>query len=222
MRSATVTDTQFTIIGLVIVRFFLGVAEAPFYPGALYLLSIFYTRKEIATRISILYSGNIFATAFAGLIAAATFGTIDGAHGLSGWQWLFIIEGVVTFGVAAIGLMLLPDAPLVSTGMTVVLQTSGNPTNYNSQTTSWLTPEERQLAHDRMVRDTVGNEGSKGTRAGFLQAIKDPKLYLLCFMQNMHLSACSFNNFFPTVVGSLGFSSTITLVLTCPPVSIHL
>ncbi|RGP59474.1 hypothetical protein FSPOR_11312 [Fusarium sporotrichioides] len=33
----------------------------------------------------------------------------------------------------------------------------------------------------------------------------------------MHLSACSFNNFFPTVVGSLGFNSTITLVLTCPP-----
>jgi MFS family permease len=72
---------------LVLVRFFLGVAEAPFYPGALYLLSIFYTRKEIATRISILYSGNIFATSFAGLIAAATFASIDGAQGLHGWQW---------------------------------------------------------------------------------------------------------------------------------------
>ncbi|KAK6189670.1 hypothetical protein LQW54_013033 [Pestalotiopsis sp. IQ-011] len=182
--------------GLVVVRFFLGIAEAPFYPGALYILSIFYTRKEIATRISILYSGNIFATAFAGLIAAATFTTLDGAHGLAGWKWLFIIEGVVTFGVAGIGIMMLPDSPL---------------------TTSWLTPEERQLAHNRMLRDTVGSEGSKGTRAGFMQAVKDPKLYLLAFMQNMHLSACSFNNFFPTVVGSLGFQTTITLVLTCPP-----
>jgi len=37
--------------GLVVVRFFLGIAEAPYYPGALYLLSLFYTRKEIATRI---------------------------------------------------------------------------------------------------------------------------------------------------------------------------
>src|ERR1700761_3817682 len=63
--------------GLVIVRFFLGFAEAPFYPGALYMLSQFYTRKELATRISILYSGNFFATSFAGLIAAATFATID-------------------------------------------------------------------------------------------------------------------------------------------------
>ncbi|KXJ90516.1 major facilitator superfamily domain-containing protein [Microdochium bolleyi] len=183
--------------GLVAVRFFLGITEAPFYPGALYLLSIFYTRKEIATRISILYSGNIFATAFAGLIAAATFNTLDGAHGLQGWKWLFIIEGIVTLGVAVVGLFMLPDAPL---------------------TTKWLTPEERQLAHDRMVRDTVGDEGSKGTRAGFMQAVRDPKLWLLAFMQNMHLSACSFNNFFPTVISSLGFSNpTIALVLTCPP-----
>lgn len=72
--------------GLVLVRFFLGVSEAPFYPGALYLLSIFYTRKEIAARIAILYSGNIFATSFSGLIAAATFSTLDNKHGLAGWQ----------------------------------------------------------------------------------------------------------------------------------------
>ena len=42
-------------------------------------------------------------------------------------------------------------------------------------------------------------EPSKGARAGFLQAVRDSRLYLLCLMQNMHLSACSFNNFFPTV-----------------------
>ncbi|KAM0545830.1 hypothetical protein ACHAPJ_011157 [Fusarium lateritium] len=182
--------------GLVLVRFFLGVAEAPFYPGALYLLSIFYTRKEIATRLSILYSGNIFATSFSGLIAAATFGTIDGHHGLKGWQWLFIIEGVLTFAIGIIGIFTLADSPL---------------------TTRWLSEDERQLAHDRMLKDTVGLQESNGARAGFKQAIRDPRLWLFCFIQNMHLSACSFNNFFPTVVGSLGFNSTITLVLTCPP-----
>ncbi|GKT56000.1 vitamin H transporter [Colletotrichum tofieldiae] len=181
---------------LVVVRFFLGVTEAPFYPGAIYMLSIFYTRKEIATRLSILYSGNIFATSFSGLIAAAVFNTVDGNHGLHGWQWLFIIEGCLTFGVAVIGMFTLADSPL---------------------TTRWLKPEERQLAHERMLRDTVGLEESKGAKAGFMQAVRDPRLWLLCFIQNMHLSACSFNNFFPTVVGSLGFNDTITLVLTCPP-----
>jgi MFS family permease len=48
--------------GLVVTRFFLGVAEAPFYPGALFMLSCFYTKKEIATRISVLYTANICGT----------------------------------------------------------------------------------------------------------------------------------------------------------------
>ena len=75
--------------GLLLTRFFLGVVEAPYYPGALYLLGIFYTRKEIATRISILYTGNILATAFAGLIAAGIFNGLgnDEVGGLKGWQW---------------------------------------------------------------------------------------------------------------------------------------
>lgn len=160
------------------------------------MLSLFYTRKEIATRISILYSGNILATAFSGLIAAAVFGTVDGAHGLKGWRWLFIIEGILTFSISLISLFTLADHPL---------------------STRWLTPRERELAHARIARDTVSAESDRGARAGFMQAIRDPRLYLFCFMQNMHLSACGFNNFFPTVVETLGFNSTITLVLTCPP-----
>ncbi|KAL1602651.1 hypothetical protein SLS60_006068 [Paraconiothyrium brasiliense] len=193
---ASLTALVKNYVGLVLVRFFLGFVEAPFYPGALYILSLFYTRKEIATRVSILYAGNIFAVSFAGLVAAAVFSTLDDKHGMHGWQWLFIIEGVLTISVAIICIFLLPDEPL---------------------TTRWLSPAERQLAHARMQRDTVGLEQSKGALAGFMQAIRDPRLYLFVFMQNMHLSATSFNQFFPTVVSSLGFSTTITLVLTAPP-----
>ncbi|KZZ91134.1 Major facilitator superfamily domain, general substrate transporter [Moelleriella libera RCEF 2490] len=183
--------------GLVLLRFFLGVVEAPFYPGALFLLSIYYTRKEVATRLAILYSANIMSTAFSGLIAAATFATLDGAHGLRGWRWLFIIEGIVTVVVAAVAIPVLPDHPL---------------------TTRWLTAEERQLAHDRIARDTVEqSHKASGTLASLRVAFGDPRLYLLALMQNMHLSANGFTNFFPTVVKSLRFSHTITLVLTCPP-----
>lgn len=103
---------------------------------------------------------------------------------------------MVTFAVAIAAAYLLPDFPL---------------------TTKWLTEEERTLADARIKRDTVGLTPDKGAKEGFKQAIRDPRLYLLCFMQNMHLSACSFNNFFPTVVGSLGYDRTITLALTCPP-----
>ncbi|KAJ4243381.1 hypothetical protein NW757_011244 [Fusarium falciforme] len=148
--------------GLIACRFFLGFVEAPFYPGALYLLSIYYTRKELATRISL----------------------------------LFIIEGCVTAVVALFGFFLLPDDP--------------------SQT-RWLTPEERELCIQRIKRDTVGGQTRGSTWEGLKQACSDPRTWLFCLMQNLHISACSFNNFFPTIIRSMGFKSTTALLLTAPP-----
>ncbi|KAL1612083.1 hypothetical protein SLS60_000306 [Paraconiothyrium brasiliense] len=77
--------------GLVLCRFFLGITEAPFYPGAIYMLSIFYTRKEIATRIALLYCAQILATGFTGLLAAGIFAGLDNKRGIDGWRWLFIL-----------------------------------------------------------------------------------------------------------------------------------
>lgn len=159
--------------GLILVRFFLGVVEAPYYPGALYMLSTFYTRKELATRISILYSGNILASAFAGLIAAGVF-KMDGVSGLSGWKWLFILQAVVTFVLALAACYTLPDEPL---------------------TTRWLSPEERQLAHDRIARDTVGQKFNGSPWGGLREALADPKVWLFIFLQHMHLATNGFKNF---------------------------
>lgn len=158
----TAVSKNFT--GLLLTRFFLGLTEAPYYPGAVYLLSIFYTRKEVATRIAILYTGNILATAFAGLIAAGIFYGLDDVSGLSGWRWLFILQGAVTFVIAIVGFFLLPDFP---------------------HDTKWLTPEERLLATNRMELDTVGNEGETSTRKGFMQAAKDPMVWIFAFMAHM-------------------------------------
>ncbi|KAI8237118.1 hypothetical protein K4K54_001064 [Colletotrichum sp. SAR 10_86] len=182
--------------GLVLTRFFLGVVEAPYYPGALYILSIFYTRKELATRISVLYSGNILATAFAGLIAAGVFNGMDGTAGLAAWRWLFILQGAVTFAIALVACFTLPDEPL---------------------TTRWLSPEQRQLAHDRIARDTVGVRLQSSTWGGLKEAFADPKVWAFIYMQHMHLATNGFKNFFPTIVETLNFNTTITLVLTCPP-----
>lgn len=110
---------------------------------------------------------------------------------------LFIIEGITTVATALVAIPVLPDHPL---------------------TTKWLSPQERQLAHDRICRDTVEqSDGAGGTMANLKAAFGDSRLYLLALMQNVHLSANGFTNFFPTVVGSLRFNHTITLVLTCPP-----
>ncbi|KAF2032924.1 major facilitator superfamily transporter [Setomelanomma holmii] len=183
--------------GLVACRFFLGITEAPFYPGVTYMLSIFYTRKEVATRIALLYCSQILATGFSGLFAAGVFAGMDGLRGIAGWRWFFIVEGAVTGLLAIFGFFLLPDTPL---------------------TTSWLKLKEREIAHARMERDRVGDSTEPvSSMEGLWQACRDPRTWLFCFMQNFHLSTCSFNPFFPTVVNTLGFSTTITLVMTSPP-----
>ncbi|KAB2571368.1 putative mfs transporter protein [Lasiodiplodia theobromae] len=182
---------------MLVCRFLLGIVEAPFYPGALYMLSMFYTRKELATRMSIFYTGNMLASAFSGLIAAGIFAGLDGKHGLAGWQWLFIIQGAVSIGVSIAAFFLLPDAPLK---------------------TRWLTPSERQLAHNRIFIDTTDRQES-GTSVwkGLREAATDWRTWVFCLMDNLHLSANGFKNFLPTVVKTLGFDTTVTLVLTCPP-----
>jgi hypothetical protein len=68
-----------------------------------------------------------------------------------------------------------------------------------------------------MDRDTVGIEPSRGAMFGLKQAICDGKLWLMVTMQTLHLASCGFNSFFPTVVQALGYNSTLTLVMTCPP-----
>lgn len=192
---STLTGISQNFVGLLLTRFFLGVTEAPFYPGALYLLSIFYTRKEVATRIAILYTGNILATAFAGLLAILLF-KMDGVAGLEGWRWLFIIQGIVTFIVAIVGTHFLPDDPSV---------------------TRWLTPDERILASERVRQDTVDEKGKISTFKGLKEALSDYRVWIFVFMQHMHLASNGFKNFFPSVVQGLGFDRTITLTLTCPP-----
>ncbi|KAF4304818.1 putative mfs transporter protein [Botryosphaeria dothidea] len=182
---------------MLVCRFFLGITEAPFYPGALYMLSMFYTRKELATRMSIFYTGNMLASAFSGLIAAGIFAQMDGKNGLAGWQWLFIIQGAISIGVSLGAFFLLPDSPLK---------------------TRWLTPVERQLAHNRIYIDTTDRqEAGTSVWKGLREAASDWRTWLFCLMDNLHLSANGFKNFLPTVVKTLGFNTTITLVLTCPP-----
>ncbi|KAL6237048.1 hypothetical protein BDW75DRAFT_229008 [Aspergillus navahoensis] len=67
-------------------RAVLGIVEAPFYEGALFMISFFYSRKEATTRMVVLYMGSMLASLFSGLISAAVFVTIDKKHGLAGWQ----------------------------------------------------------------------------------------------------------------------------------------
>ena len=96
---------------LVVIRFFLGITESPYFPGALFLLSSWYTKKELALRTSIMYTGSLLSGAFSGLISAGIEGGMNGLGGLSSWRWLFILEGAITIVAAVIAMFILPDYP---------------------------------------------------------------------------------------------------------------
>ncbi|KAL5366222.1 major facilitator superfamily domain-containing protein [Aspergillus floccosus] len=189
--------------GLVAVRFFLGIVEAPFFPGAFYLLSCWYTRKELALRTAVLYSGLVLATAFSGLIAAGIFAGLSGARGLAGWQWLFIIEGAGSFLIALLAMSLLPDYIDSTTG-------SGK----------WLfTSLEREVAAKRIAADRVSvPEANRSVWFGVSLAAKDLRTWIFFVMLCSNHTAYGFNNFFPSIVKGFGLgSNTVTLVLTAPP-----
>lgn len=96
--TATVHDFK----GLILTRFFLGFVEAPYFPGSLFLLSTWYTRKELALRTSILYAGSLLAGGFGGLVSAGIQYGLNGVRGLESWRWLFIIEASITVSIALI------------------------------------------------------------------------------------------------------------------------
>ncbi|KUL83718.1 hypothetical protein ZTR_07483 [Talaromyces verruculosus] len=198
--------------GLVLVRLFLGVVEAPFFPGAFYLLSCWYTKKELALRTAILYSGLVIATAFSGLLAAAIFSGLDGARGLSGWKWLFIIEGAGSFFVSLFAFFLIPDTPNEDrSARSRWIRTGSN---------NWLFSEEEFLiAKERIIRDQVSNQVSENSVwHGLRLALLDYRVWVFSLILCSNHTAYGFNNFYPTIVKGLNLgNTTVTLACTAPP-----
>ncbi|TDL29556.1 MFS general substrate transporter [Rickenella mellea] len=187
--------------GALLTRFFLGFIEAAFFPGALFLLSKWYTREELGLRICILYCGNIISNAFGALLATGILDKMQGKLGHAAWRWLFYIEGALTMVIAVIAIFVLPDFPT---------------------TTRWLTPEERALAIRRMEADVgVSDQEDDGNGnqhfEGFFLAVKDWRVWWFAVILTAEVTALSFNAFFPTLTATLGFNRTITLILVAPP-----
>ncbi|KAM0257938.1 hypothetical protein ACHAQJ_004096 [Trichoderma viride] len=95
---------------LAAMRTILGALEAGFFPSCVYLLSTWYTRYEVGKRYSMFYLLGCVAAAFAGILAYGLM-QLNGRQGLSGWRWIFIIEGALTCALSIAGYWLLVDFP---------------------------------------------------------------------------------------------------------------
>lgn len=195
VSACTAAVTSFR--GLVVCRFFLGFLEAPFFPGALLLLSSWYTPREMATRTAIMYTGSLISSGFGGLVGAGIQYGMDGARGLHSWQWLFIIEGAVTVALSLVSILILPDFP---------------------STTKWLTVEERALAVHRVHKHSgSADEERAPLLQGLKMAVLDYKVWLLTLIVLLKTSAGAITQFIPTLVRTFDFSKVQTLLMTAPP-----
>ena len=93
-----------------IVRLLLCAAEAGFFPGVLYYLTLWFPRSMRARAISRFYVALPLSTAMMGAIAGALLG-MQGRLGLAGWQWLFLVEGLPAILLSGVFFLRLPDRP---------------------------------------------------------------------------------------------------------------
>jgi MFS family permease len=96
--------------GLLALRILLGVFEAGFFPGAVFLCSQWYLPRDLAARISWFYCFSALSGAFSGM-AAAGIAQMDGVGGYQGWRWIFLIEGMITVMLGIATFFILVDTP---------------------------------------------------------------------------------------------------------------
>ena len=95
---------------LYIMRLLLGAAEAGFTPGIIYYLSCWYPRSDRARAMSFFYIGATLASVI-GLPLSGLLLKLNGVMGISGWRWLFLLEGLPALLLGFVVLSYLPDAP---------------------------------------------------------------------------------------------------------------
>ncbi|VUC23760.1 unnamed protein product [Clonostachys rosea] len=190
--------------GFIAIRLALGISEAGLYPGSYFILSMWYTPRELATRMAIFYGANTAAGAFAGVIAYGV-GHLDGQQGYTAWEWLFMIEGIITVAVGLMTFFFLPHFPH----------------QYNEKrTTKWLTAEELEYSKLRVKYVAGPNAPTYEFRwSDVWAAAQDRKTWLMMMMfwWGGSIPTYSLSYTLPTMVRNLGYSAIRAQALTTPP-----
>lgn len=171
-------------------RFFLGVAEAGFFPGMIFYLTLWFPQDYRARVIASFYSGIPLAFILGGPLSSLIL-ELDGAYGLRGWQWLFIIEGLPACFLAFAALRLLPDGP---------------------RQAEWLNAQERATIASRVAADDRAEKRRLGP------ALLDLRVWALGLAYaGWQFGFYGLGLFLPQMVQSMGFTNLATGFVTALP-----
>ena len=176
------------------VRFILGVAEAGFFPGILFYVTLWFPNAYRGRIIGWFMAAIPISTIIGAPISGLLLG-LDGMAGLHGWQWLYIIEGVPAVLLAFFVRIALSDTPQQATWL-------------NAEQKAWLAT---RLTQERQEREAAG-------KVSVLRALVDYRVLLLCLVY-FGAIACTFGLGFwlPTIIKGFGLTNTQTGFATAAP-----
>ncbi len=177
-----------------IVRLLLGAAEAGFFPGIIFYLTLWfpatYRARIVGYFMAAIPLSSVIGAPVSGLILG-----VHGAGGLQGWQWLFIIEAVPAIILAAVVFFTLPDRPAEAT---------------------FLAADERDWLVNRLAQEQQQREAAQHFTVA--QALVNPKVLALALV---YFGAVALNYglsfFLPQIVKAFGLSNAQTGFVTAIP-----
>jgi MFS transporter, ACS family, tartrate transporter len=169
------TPTQFYLM-----RFLLGAAEAGFFPGIIFYLTLWFPAQQRARSISHFYVAFPLASVVMGAVAGALL-HLQGRLGLAGWQWLFLLEGLPAVVLGLVFLLRLPDSPA---------------------TARWLTAEERAWILDRIQQEQQAI--ARGSADSWRVWAREPRFWVMvCFYFCVITATYSYNLSAPAILTQL-------------------
>ncbi len=133
-------------------RLLLGVFEAGFAPGVMLYLTFWYPSARLAQMTALFLSGSTIAGLIGSPISGLILDHLNGAYGLRGWQWLFLLEGIPTIILGLLALKLMPDGPRAA---------------------RWLTTDEKHCVIEQLT------PARAHAADGFREALRDPNVYVI-------------------------------------------
>ncbi|CAM3549604.1 MFS transporter [Bordetella flabilis] len=174
---------------LYVVRFVLGLAEAGLYPGVIYYLTRWYPVERRAKVIALFTCATGIAGLFGGPMSGWLMTYFEGWHGLHGWQWMFIVQGLPASVLGIIAYFYLDNRP---------------------EDARWLSAAEKeQVSADLRNSSGVTDAHAEHT---FARALRDPRVYLMGFVWFTQIAGVFAIGFWlPTLIKNAGVGTPLAV-----------